>query len=238
MILKRSVAAVLVLLAFSPVCRGASVADLERQVRASEQARISMQHQLEQMGSELNAVYGKLEEAGNSIRELQRNQQDLYRQIDELKSRLASATAAPPPAQPEPAKNSGSKPAPSAGNGKEAYQDAVNLIMVDKNYPAASKAFKDFLAKYPDSPFKSNAHFWLGESCMKQKNSTEAKQNFLLVVKDTGSNKRAEALYKLGVIEATSGDPDKAKKFFSLVLREYPGTATARLAQNELDRLK
>lgn len=245
MLLKRNIIALCVALSTTGTAvNAASVSDLERQVRASEQARVIMQQRLEEMEMELNAANGRLEEANNAIRELQKNQQDMYRQIDALKSQLANATASKPQnqAQPSQQQSSGdsreSVQAPNDGSDKTAYQNAVNLIMVDKNYPGACQAFKNFISKYPNSLYLNNAYFWLGEAYMKQKKYTEAKQNFLVVIKDSSSNKRAESLYKLGVISNNEKNTDYARKFFSLVVRDYAGTTTAKLAQNELDKLK
>lgn len=245
MLLKRNIIALCVALSTTGTAvNAASVSDLERQVRASEQARVIMQQRLEEMEMELNAANGRLEEANNAIRELQKNQQDMYRQIDALKSQLANATASKPQNQAQPSQqlSSGdsreSVQAPNDGSDKTAYQNAVNLIMVDKNYPGACHAFKNFISKYPNSLYLNNAYFWLGEAYMKQKKYTEAKQNFLVVIKDSSSNKRAESLYKLGVISNNEKNTDYARKFFSLVVRDYAGTTTAKLAQNELDKLK
>lgn len=220
-----------------------SVSDLERQIRASEQARIQMQQQLEDVSSELNMVNGRLEEANNTIRELQQNQQDLYRQLDELKSRVDSSPSKEvnnnKSTDTVPDSKVTEKPAPADSSGdKAAYQKAVALIMNDHNYKAAQKAFREFIKKYPGSQLASNAYFWLGESSLKLNDITGAKQNFLVVIKDDKSNKRAEALYKLGVISLQEKKPDYAGKFFTLVLRDYPGTTTAKLAQNELNKLK
>lgn len=240
MSLKKTFLCLVVSSVISFSANAASVADLERQVRASEQARIQMQQQLQDMSTDLNMVNGRLEEANNTIQELQQNQQDLYRQIDELRSQIAGkgnveVSSGKTEKTPTPTK----KTVDTNGiSDKDAYQSAVSLIMNDKNYSAAHKAFTKFINNYPNSPFLSNAYFWLGEASLKQGNNTEAKQSFLVVIKDNESNKRAEALYKLGVISLQEKKTDYAKKFFALVIRDYPSSTTAKLAQNELNKLK
>ncbi len=219
----------------------ASVSDLERQIRASEQARIQMQQQIEEMGTELNMVNGRLEEANNTILELQQNQQDLYRQIDELRNQLSGGASVQQQVSKSDNGNvNNKKPEDISSNvgDKEAYQQAVALIMNKRDYNGAKKAFTSFIKTYPNSQLLSNAYFWLGEASLKLNDSTSAKQNFLVVIKDNNSNKRAEALYKLGVIYLQEKNTDYAKKFFALVLRDYPNTTTAKLAQNELNKLK
>ncbi|MBQ8708234.1 MAG: tol-pal system protein YbgF [Succinivibrionaceae bacterium] len=236
--LKINFLAAICFVALSGNAVAASVADLERQVRAAEQARIAMQQRLEDMDRELNVANGRLEEANNAIRELQKNQQDLYRQIDSLKNLQNSGK--PAPAAVKTSSHSGASSganASASGGDREAYQKAVNLIMLDKNYAQAVKAFKDFISKYPDSTYLGNAYFWQGEANMKQGKNDEARQSFMVVIKDRDSNKRSESLYKLGLISVSQKNNDLAKKFFALVIQDYPGTTTAKLAQNELSKI-
>ncbi|MCR4553844.1 MAG: tol-pal system protein YbgF [Succinivibrionaceae bacterium] len=230
-----------------------SVADLERQIRASDQARLQMQQQLDLMNQDLNDLIGRLEVTNNAINDLQKNQQELFQQISDLTARinqLQSGGVKPASGQNSTGRDTGAKPdvredkpkpsSPSTltPNEKNDYQKAVTLVMQDKNYNAAIDAFNEFNKKYPDSSLISNANFWLGDSYYKTNRLTESKQCFLNVVKDENAVKRAEALYKLGLISVTENNKDYARKFFQLVVRDYSGTTTARLAENELKKLK
>ena len=64
------------------------MADLERQVRASDQARVQMQQQLDMMNQDLNSLIGRLEETNNAMADLQKNQQELFKQISDLTARM------------------------------------------------------------------------------------------------------------------------------------------------------
>lgn len=237
-----------------------SVTDLERQIRASDQARLQMQQQLDQMSQELNMLVGKLEETNNAMSDLQKNQQDLFQQISDLTARMnqlqtsgATATKTTPTttntntnaATTGSAKTANQEPTPKpvaslvvGADEKSDYQKAVALVLNDKNYNGAIDAFNGFIKKYPNSSLISNANFWLGDSYFKTNRLTDARQCFLNVIKEEKSGKRAESLYKLGLISATENNNDYAKKFFQLVIRDYEGTTTARLAENELKKLK
>ena len=229
-----------------PAAAGAtSVADLERQVRASDQARVQMQQQLDMMNQDLNSLSGRLEETNNAMADLQKKQQELFKQISDLTARMnqlqsgakvpasTSANTAKEEVKPKPV-----QAAPAAPDEKNEYQKAVTLVMQDKNYNGAIQAFNAFIKKYPNSSLVGNSNFWLGDSYYKTNRLTEAKQCFLNVVKDENSVKRPEALYKLGLISVTENNTDYARKFFQLVVRDYAGTTTARLAENELKKLK
>ena len=217
-----------------PAAAGAtSVADLERQVRASDQARVQMQQQLDMMNQDLNSLIGRLEETNNAMADLQKNQQELFKQISDLTARMNQLQSGKEEVKPKPVQT-----APAAPDEKNEYQKAVTLVMQDKNYNGAIQAFNAFIKKYPNSSLVGNSNFWLGDSYYKTNRLTEAKQCFLNVVKDENSVKRPEALYKLGLISVTENNTDYARKFFQLVVRDYAGTTTARLAENELKKLK
>lgn len=225
----------------------ASLADLEREVRASQQAGTQMQREITQLTSELQQANGQIEEAQYRINELQKTQLDLYRQIDELRGQLASgcsrsgesgAKAAAVSDGSERASSIKKSAAVSKNGDKDAYKKALDLVMNDKNYKGSVAAFKKFLADYPDSSLIDNAHFWLADSNSKLGNAQEAKMHFLQVVKNPEATKRSEALFKLGMIAKSEGNGDSAKKFFALVVRDYPESATAKLAEKEIAKLK
>ena len=142
-----------------PAAAGAtSVADLERQVRASDQARVQMQQQLDMMNQDLNSLIGRLEETNNAMADLQKNQQELFKQISDLTARMnqlqsgakvpasTSANTAKEEVKPKPV-----QAAPAAPDEKNEYQKAVTLVMQDKNYNGAIQAFNAFIKKYPNS---------------------------------------------------------------------------------------
>lgn len=225
----------------------ASLADLEREVRASQQAGTQMQREITQLTSELQQANGQIEEAQYRINELQKTQLDLYRQIDELRGQLASGcsrsgesgakTAASSDSSDGASSIKKSSAAPKSGD-KDAYKKALDLVMNDKNYKGSVAAFEKFLTDYPDSQLVDNAHFWLADSNSKLGNVQEAKKHFLHVVKNSDATKRSEALFKLGMIAKSEGNTDSAKKFFALVVRDYPDSATAKLAEKEIAKLK
>lgn len=48
------------------------------------------------------------------------------------------------------------------------------------------------------------------------------------------SNKRADALVKLGDIAKRGNKADEAKKYYEQVISEYPGSSSAKVAQSNL----
>ena len=120
-------------------------------------------------------------------------------------------------------------------NEQDTYQNAVNLILKDRNYDKAVPAFRNFLAKYPQSDLTANAHYWLGQLLYNQQNYSEAKIQFTQVATRFGdSPKRSDSLLKLGLIEKSTGNTRAANSFFQQLLNEYPNSTPARLAAQQL----
>ena len=119
----------------------------------------------------------------------------------------------------------------------DAYEHAINLILRTKDYPKASIAFKAFLNTYPHSPYASNAHYWLGQLLFNERAFDGATAEFELVLLDSSSKKRADALIKLGVISEKQGKPNKADGYYRQVQNEYPDSRQSKLAQQRQKNL-
>ena len=116
------------------------------------------------------------------------------------------------------------------------YNQAYSYVQ-QNNLSAAELAFKQYLDKYPDNTLTPNAYYWLGQVQYSQTNYQDARLSFLNVARFQGSQKRPDAIYKLGMISKYLGDNEKAKLFFQLVKQEYPNDAAANLASREIERL-
>ena len=89
-----------------------------------------------------------------------------------------------------------------------------------------------------DSALIPNAYYWMGQMKYKEKNYAKAKENFLSVTKYKDSQKRADSIYKLGLISLAQKDPGRAKKYFTLVVQQYPQDTSAMFAKKELEKIK
>ena len=115
----------------------------------------------------------------------------------------------------------------------EAYQTVV------KNRLGESvPAFKKYIEKYPDNELTPNAWYWMGQVQFKQKKNEDARLSFLNAASYRNTAKRADSLYKLGLIHKQAKELDKAKRYFSLVIKDHADSASAALAQKQLDELK
>ena len=215
------------------------LAELERAFSARSQAQIDQQRQLNAMQQEVSELRGLLEEQSYRLEQVIERQRALL---------MAQQDAAEKPQQAAPAAQSGAESAepsqskasatPASGDEQAAYDNAVNLVLQDKDYDAAIPAFARFITQYPQSSYVPNAHYWLGQLLFTQKRFDQAKAQFARVVEAyQTSNKRADSLLKLGLIAREQNDNAQAKQYFEQVVKEYGNTGAARLAQENLNGL-
>ena len=122
---------------------------------------------------------------------------------------------------------------------KAAYENAVKLVLQDKQYDQAIVAFQGFIQTYPDSSYGANAHYWLGQLLFNAEQREAAKQAFdTVATKYPDSNKRGEALLKSGIIAEYLGNTSEALTLYSQVITDYPGSASAKLAEPRISALK
>lgn len=130
------------------------------------------------------------------------------------------------------------KQQPDVVEEQKAYQTAYNLIKARK-YDEAVKTLKSMLKKYPSGQFASNAHYWLGELYGLMDKHKEALAEFGEVVKSYPDSPRvSDAQLKVGLILASQLEWSDAKKALKKVVDRYPGTASARLASEQLKEIK
>lgn len=147
----------------------------------------------------------------------------------------AAATAAAPDNAPG---INGNGNQPNVAEEQQIYQTAYNLIKV-KKYGEAVTALQGMLQKYPSGQFASNAHYWLGELYGLMNKNDQALTEFSVVVQTYPDSPRvSDAQLKVGLILASQLKWPDAKAALKKVINHYPGTASARLASEQLKQIK
>lgn len=150
---------------------------------------------------------------------------------------LPATPVYPPPNSPtETATDTAAVALPDAE--QPAYQAAFDLLESGQYQPAIN-AFKAFLARYPNGEYSDNAQYWLGESYYALRDYHSAQSSFQSLIENhPNSQKRAHAELKLGYVYYELKDKVRAKQILEQVRLQYPGTNTARLAEERLRRLQ
>ena len=214
-----------------------TVAQLEKKINARNAALLEMQKRVQQQDATIRKLEGQIQDLSERLSALEKG--GVRPQIP----------ANPNPPAPDTASsgNNGPKPQPDvvpapdakkpAGDPKKLYDDSFAFVR-DNNFRKAEAGFSELIQNYPDSDLVPNSYYWLGQIYYKEKQYQKARENFLNVTKYKSCQKRADSIYKLGAIEELLKNPDKAKKFYQVVVNSYKGSAEAVLAQKALDRLK
>ena len=237
------------------------VARLEQQAQNRDQGGTSLVNRLQQMQSQMQQMQGQIEELQHQLQELQDKGKAQYVDLDSRLGRLEHATASPNQAgQPAAAASAGSAPAAganppavagsaaAAGSGKpaptpadatmQAAYGAAFKSLRGGDYVAASRGFRDYIQKYPDTSLTPNAFYWLGESYYVTQNYPVALEAFKhLLAQFPDSEKAPDARLKLGYTQLELKQDGAAEATLKSVVAHYPGTKAASLAQERLRRL-
>jgi tol-pal system protein YbgF len=154
-------------------------------------------------------------------------------------------TAPPPPRQPpgiqSPAEPLESPPGAAVANtaAAQAEYDTALAILREGRYAEAAQAFNRFLVANPGSVYADNATYWLGETYYVTRDFDQALGTFqALVSRYPQSSKVSDSHLKMGYIYYEKKDWKAARENLELVANQYPGTTTARLAADRLQRMK
>ncbi|EOX3351723.1 tol-pal system protein YbgF [Vibrio cholerae] len=213
--------------------RGSEIERLERLVESRNIVQLQMQKQLDDMTLEVNELRGQIEKNNYDMQQMLQRQRELFVELDRLRGEMKSPSAAgqlSTSSNDEVVQGTFS----SDTNEQAAYQNAVDLILKKRDYAGAIAAFQKFQTDYPNSTFSANAHYWLGQLYFAKKEDKEAAKSFAAVVSDKSSNKRADALVKLGDIAKRNNNAEQARKFYQQTVDEYPDSASAKIAKESL----
>ncbi|BCN24567.1 tol-pal system protein YbgF [Vibrio alfacsensis] len=201
---------------------------LERLLQNRNRVQLQMQEQIDQMSQEISDLRGQLERNSYEMQQMLQRQRELFVELDRVRGEMKAA----PVADVKPAEKVGKYT--SNTDEQTAYQNAVDLILKKRDYAGAIAAFEQFQKDYPDSTYSANSHYWLGQLYFAKKQDKEAVKSFAAVVAYKDSNKRADALVKLGDIASRNNNAEQAKKYYQQVVSEYPDSASAKVASSKL----
>lgn len=204
---------------------------LERLLENRNRVQLQMQQQLDDMALEISELRGQLEKSTYDMQQMLQRQRELFIELDKVRSQASTPVVQTQDKDPE-VKSGGTFS--SNANEQTAYQNAVDLILKKRDYTGAIAAFQQFQKDYPDSSFTPNSHYWLGQLYFAKKQDKDAVKSFAAVIAYKDSNKRADALVKLGDIAQRNNNAEQAKKYYQQVVDEYPNSASAKLAKGHL----
>ncbi len=221
--------------------------------RLENQTLLDLMERMDQLQNEVQRMLGEMEEQAHNMDSLNKRQRDLYLDIDQRLRKIEKGGNVAAPAMgafvPAPVPASSAAPAvpaqptsPDAPSDSQqeriSYEKAFGFLK-NGQYEQAVVAFKAFMKSYPRGRFAGNAQYWLGEANYAQRYFKVALSDFEKVVQSyPTSPKRADAMLKMGYTYQELGQIDKAQLSLTNVLKSYPNSTAANLAQKRLQELK
>jgi tol-pal system protein YbgF len=165
--------------------------------------------------------------------------------------RVAQGSPPLPPASPGQAASAAPPPGPSAtgtpafeGKGEpvtpavQALYDRGYTLYHQRHYVDAEASFQRFLQAEPNSELADNAQYWIGECRYSRGDMRGALAAFReAVARYPRGNKTPDALLKAGMSLEALGDKEGARTTYQEVLRQFPGTAVAAVAEERRAKL-
>jgi tol-pal system protein YbgF len=207
----------------------------------NNQANAELFYMLQQLQGDVRRLQGEVEEQRHLVDRLKQQGRDRYVDLDQRILKLTAAQQQTPAvaiAAPAPAPASVQTRdyrQPSAEESK-AYNSIVDLIRNQKNYDQAITQIYEFLDTYPEGDLTVNAYYWLGEVYLVKPQLEQAKQAFSIVAtRFADHRKAADSTYKLGITLDRLGEKEEAGRRMQAVVKNYPDSSAAKLAQSYLD---
>jgi tol-pal system protein YbgF len=196
----------------------------------SNQSLLQMAQQVDTLQAEVRDLRGQIDDLQNSNRELQKQQHDMYADLDKRVGAL------------EHGNSGGGASGESGGEGASSTEQSIYGQAFDAlkagNYTVAISGFQDFLNQYPSSPLAPNAEYWLGEAHYVNRDFSAAESAFQGVLdKWPSSGKAPDAMLDLGNTQLAQGKTAKGRTTLRQVASQFPGTDAANRAQTRLQQL-
>ncbi|MBV6415632.1 MAG: Cell division coordinator CpoB [Steroidobacteraceae bacterium] len=217
----------------------ARVAKIERII--ANQSLVELSQRVEALEAQARDLRGRADVQENAVAATQKQQRDLYQDLDRRLAALESGVVASGPAaggtaaaeSPSSAAAAGAAPA----DPQRAY-DSAFAALKDARYPDAIAGFRSVLEGDPDGALAPNAQYWLGEACYVTRDYENAAAAFDSVVRRwPGSAKAPGAMLKLGYSQYELKRFDAAKQSLAQLVARYPDTEAAKLAQERMKRI-
>lgn len=120
----------------------------------------------------------------------------------------------------------------------EDYRQAIMLVGRGK-HAEARRAFQQVFDAEPAGDLADNALFWIGETYYSAGDFTNAVRHYSRVVNEfADQNKAPDALFKIALAQARTGDLALARRTLQQVIEKYPYSSTASSAKAELQRIR
>ena len=220
-------------------------ARVDEQAAATRKSFADQKLAVDQFGTDLRIVRERIDE--NTVRIT-----TLSQEIEALRLAIPQAPTtpmvpadpnapapggAPQPGMPQPAAAPTVTLAP--GMSPQRLFDTALADFTVGQWALCIEGFDTYLRGFGRTDYADDAQFYIGECRKSQNQLTEAIDAYNRVISNYPKGDRVpDAYYKRGVTLSEMGQLDRARESFEMLMKQYPETDLARLAKQQIDRLK
>jgi len=205
-------------------------------------AMLDLQLQIEALSSELRKVRGQGEEVAHGVQDGEKRIRDFYVDLDarmrriEANEEAAAKEAAIAKTNTPPVVNSSDSLDLAAEN--RAFESAYAVFKAG-NAADTSKAFADYIKKFPDSVHIPNAKYWLGMAQLSAHDYQSALDTYQdLLNTASGYSKAPEVMFNMAACQQELKQNAAARKTLKQLIAKYPGSDAAVKASQLLSAAK
>lgn len=204
-----------------------TVRQLQTELATVRNAQVQLSGDIGSLREQNRQLTGQVEELTNSLAVEKRNARTLYESVDR---RIGVF-------EPQSVVIDGQTVQVDAEE-KSAY-DAALLLLQDGKFARAEKAFQDFSARWPKSPYRPDALFWWGTSAFGAEHYKTAISTQNRLLKEFPKSSRApDAMMLVASSQAAGGNVTAARSTLTKVVRTYPKSDAAKEAAARLKELQ
>jgi len=220
------------------------------------QQMASLRQQLAGLNEEVRSLTGRVEELEHQINQRSQKDTEAMSSRQDVVERLAKDTQANDvrlnrieqylnlESQAKPSGTPPAKivPAPAPKIVKESSEDEIyrqaKQAFDQGDSEAARSKFEELIKRYPKSEQADNAQFWIGEIYYREKWYEKAILEYQKVIENyPKGNKVPASLLKQGFAFLNLGDKTNSRIILQELIRKYPQTNEAKIAQDKLKEL-
>jgi TolA-binding protein len=193
------------------------------------------------IGAKVDTMTDEFRYVRESVADINTRLRQLSTQVVDLNNtiQVMQAPPLPPGAEGPTAANAPAPNGPPAGlSADRLYADARRDMNAGNN-EIAMQEFQDYLRWFDNTPYASNAQFYIGNIHLNEQRFPEALAAFNLVLEKypANNNKAVDAAYMKAKTLAQMGRQSAAEQEFKLLIEKHPGHELAAKAKAELSAL-
>ncbi|WP_206999097.1 tol-pal system protein YbgF [Trinickia mobilis] len=201
--------------------------NLASQLAAAQRTILDQSSRLDQLNQQIATLRGQNEDLTNQVTTLQKQQKDYYTDLD---TRLKKF---------EPQKQTVDGVQGTVQPGETEAFNAASQQFRNGDFKGAAASFRDFIQKYPQSPYQPTAQYWLGNALYALRDYKGSTATWQGVVKNYPQHPRApEALLAIANNQLEQGQKAAARKTLQQIVDQYGSSDVAQKAQSTLSGIK